>query len=101
MYSSPYIAAIRPWSIHRHTKVGITKDSFIARENGYKATFDGEVEFVPIAEIAVDRLEELERAILNKVSNQYGKVGRAREWFDTDDRKSLISLINGLVEGYR
>jgi hypothetical protein len=81
----------------RHTKVGITKDSFASRSRVYEQTFDGEVVFLPIAEVPAHLLDELERHILLAMERRYQKVGRAREWFDTNHHDTVTSLVKMLV----
>ncbi len=48
----------------RHTKVGITTDSFATRDSEYAKTFDGEVTFTPFASVPANRLKVLEDRIL-------------------------------------
>ncbi len=77
----------------QHTKVGIAKESFGARRMGYVGNFDGEVEFVPIVRIELDRLIEAEQAVLAAVRAEYKRVGRAREWFHTVDRERVKEIV--------
>lgn len=81
-----------------HTKVGIATDSFYARKNSYFSTFDGEVEFVPIAEIKNEIIEEVEQEILGRLSRLFRKVGNAHEWFDTDNRDMVLQIISEVQE---
>lgn len=81
-----------------HTKIGIAKDSFKARKTSYFRDFDNEVEFIPVAKIAENQLEQVEKAILEKVKMRYKKVGYAREWFDTDNRNEILQLISEILE---
>lgn len=67
-----------------HTKVGITRDSFAQRQKEYLKTFDGEVEFIPLIEIPKDRLKESEDFVRSALTREFGCVGNAREWFNTD-----------------
>lgn len=85
-----YIAEVN----NTHTKVGITKDSFYARKNSYIDTFDGEIEFVPIAEVKQEILKEVEQEMLGKLSQYFRKIGRTREWFNTDDREMILKVIS-------
>ncbi len=72
-----------------HTKVGIASLSFASREREYKNTFQREVEFIRLAEVPVDRLAEVEAAVLLELGTRYARVGRAREWFQTKDREAI------------
>ena len=83
---------------NRHTKVGITIKSFISRKREYLGTFDGEVEFVPIAEVPAPQLELLEQIILAKVCEKYRKIGNTREWFDTDDHESIVAIVRSVLD---
>ncbi|EGV20154.1 hypothetical protein ThimaDRAFT_0830 [Thiocapsa marina 5811] len=83
----------------QHTKIGIARDCFEARKRSYVGTFDGEVEFWPIAEVNKESLKSVEDRILARVSRRYGKVGRAREWFNTTDRKEIRAMILALLQG--
>ena len=80
-----------------HTKVGITVKSFLSREREYMGTFDGEVEFIPIAEIPVEQLKMLEQVILTRICAKYQRVGYAREWFDTNDREQIVAIIQEVL----
>ena len=89
----PIYRGLKTMVNNRHTKVGVTVKSFLSREREYLGTFGGEVEFVPIAEVPASQLELLEQIILDKVCEKYRKVGNAREWFDTDDRESIVAIV--------
>lgn len=77
----------------RHTKVGVAKDSFSSRRKGYVGNFDGEVEFVPIAVLPVEQLVQAERCVLDAIRQEFSKVGRAREWFDTRERRRVVEVV--------
>ena len=77
----------------QHTKVGIAKDCFAARRKGYVTNFDNEVQFIPVVSISISELEEAERLVLNRLCQEFQRVGRAREWFNTNDRDKIIELI--------
>ena len=78
---------------NQHTKVGIAKESFQARKTGYTSNFDNEVEFHPIAIIDRAYLEEAESKIIAAICKEFGRVGRAREWFCTSDHKRIVDII--------
>ncbi len=80
-----------------HTKVGITSLSFASREREYKNTFQREVEFIRLAEVPVDRLAEVEAAVLLELGTRYARVGRAREWFQTKDREAIEAAVLEVV----
>lgn len=80
-----------------HTKVGKTSSSFKGREAYYKKVFDGEVRFEALAEVPRERMREVERNVLDKMSLRYARVGRAREWFNTDDRETVASIVRAAV----
>lgn len=44
----------------QHTKVGITKKSFASRCKGYIDNFDNKVNFIPLAIVPSDQLDEAE-----------------------------------------
>lgn len=81
---------------NRHTKVGITIKSFESREREYRVTFGGEVEFIPLVEVPSEQLKELEKVLLMKVREHYRTVGSTKEWFDTDDRKTLMVIVKSV-----
>ncbi len=80
-----------------HTKVGITTQSFAAREREYQRTFNREVVFVRLAEVPAERLVEIEGAILSALQSRFSRVGRAREWFDTTDRESIRAEVSAVI----
>ena len=77
----------------QHTKVGIAKDSFNSRGKGYYGNFDNEVEFIPLVIINVNHLEQTEKVILSEIKTEFTRVGRAREWFNTNNRKRIIEIV--------
>jgi hypothetical protein len=81
----------------RHTKVGITKDSFRSRQSEYMRTFDGEIKFIPLAAISPADLPALETVILTKIRRIFSTVGNTREWFDTQDRESIVKIIDSVL----
>jgi len=83
----------------QHTKVGITTDSFAIRGREYRNTFQGEVVFAPLVEAPASRLAEIEALLLTELCSRYQRVGRAREWFDTTDRKEIQALVIAIVDG--
>jgi hypothetical protein len=85
---------------NNHTKIGKTENGFAGREKNYMKTFDNEVEFYPI--IIFEKKDDLRMAedkIKSCLKGVYKRVGHAREWFDTDDRESVIKIItNSLMD---
>lgn len=81
----------------RHTKVGITTDSFRKRSNEYHRTFNNEVKFIPLVAMPAKNLAEVEGEILNVLRSQYSNVGRTKEWFDTDDRENIVNIISEIM----
>lgn len=84
-----------------HTKVGITTDSFAKRGSEYSKTFDGEVKFLPLAEIQPELLADLEKHIVSALSARFSKVGSAREWFDTNDHDLVSEIVLSVISKYR
>ena len=78
---------------NQHTKVGIAKDSFNSRSKGYYGNFDNEVDFIPLFIIDVKHLGQIEKIILSEINAEFSKVGRAREWFDTTNRKKVTEIV--------
>jgi hypothetical protein len=77
-----------------HTKVGIAKDSFKAREKGYATNFDNQVEFLPLVLIEdIEKLKTLEKPILKVIEAEHFKIGRAREWFTTNNHQSIKDMV--------
>jgi hypothetical protein len=81
----------------QHTKVGKTRDAFEKRAREYRNTFNREVEFVPLVEVALDYLDAVEAAVLLEIGRRYSRVGRAAEWFDTADRQAIAELVRQVV----
>ena len=83
----------------QHTKVGIAKDSFSSRSRGYLSNFDDEVDFQPLA--LIDDVEELiaaEKVVLANLRAEYLRVGRAREWFATNDHERVVEIVIAALE---
>lgn len=76
-----------------HTKVGITKNSFAARDFQYRRTFHSEVAFFALLTVAPEQLAKLERLLLGELKTRYAKSGRAREWFRTIERQAIAQLV--------
>ncbi|MEA1051904.1 hypothetical protein U5801_19135 [Lamprobacter modestohalophilus] len=95
----PIYAGYKTLVNNQHTKVGIARDSFMARKQSYVGTFEGEVEFWPIVEVAREQLKGVEDQLLARLSQRYTKVGRAREWFNTTDRAEIRLMIQRLQPG--
>lgn len=81
----------------RHTKVGITKKSFGSRHSEYMRTFDSEIKFIPLAAISPEDLPALEAAILAKLRGEFSNVGNTKEWFNTNDRESIVKMIDSVL----
>jgi len=78
----------------KHTKVGIAKDSFDARSKGYHSNFDNEVIFTPLTIIEdIDALITVEQYVLSQIASEFKRVGRAREWFNTDNHKRIKEIV--------
>ena len=78
---------------NEHLKIGITKDSFQSRSKCYYDNFDNEVEFIPLVAINRDVLKEVEAKVLAQIKIEFNRVGRAREWFDTNDKQRIIKIL--------
>lgn len=75
------------------SKVGITKNSFAAREFQYGQTFQSEVAFFPLLRVAPEQLAQFELLLLGELKIRYAKSGRAREWFRTTERQAIAELV--------
>jgi hypothetical protein len=78
---------------NEHLKIGITKDSFESRSRCYYDNFDNKVEFIPLVAINMEVLKEVENKVLIQIKNEFRRVGRAREWFDTNDKERIIEIL--------
>lgn len=76
-----------------HTKLGIARRSFQDRERQYIRTFQGEVLFHPVLQMAPAHLSEFEARVLAQLTPRYPKSGRAREWFHTAERQAIAELV--------
>ena len=83
---------------NEHLKIGITKDSFQSRSKCYYDNFDNEVEFIPLVAINRDVLKEVEAKVLAQIKIEFNREGRAREWFDTNDKNRIISILMSTLE---
>lgn len=85
---------------NKHTKIGKAENSFDERKKSYLSTFNSEVVFKPIVIITdIAKLREIEEHIRKNICLKFSKVGRSREWFDTDNHKQIIEIIkNSLIE---
>ena len=81
----------------RYTKVGTTADSFYASGRAYRRAFENQVKFMPLVEIPARHLPYTEEKILAAVAERFPRVGATPNWFDTQDRASIISLIYNLL----
>ena len=82
---------------NRSTKVGITKKCFSSRQAEYMRTFDGELRFIPLAAISPHDLPAIENTILAKLRMEFSNVGNTKEWFDTQDRESIVKIIDSVL----
>ena len=80
-----------------HTKVGKTSSSFKTRQAYYDKVFGGQIRFEPLVEVPRERMVEVEQNVLHKMGLRYSRVGHAREWFDTDDRETVASIVRDAV----
>lgn len=85
----------------QHTKIGMAKRSFQARRLEYNRTFTGEVQFIPLAVVNRNCLSAIEAHVLAALQANYKTVGFAKEWFDTDDRHSLVSQLSSLASTHQ
>ncbi len=77
-----------------HTKVGIAKNSFKAREKGYLKNFDEEVVFAPLAIIVdLDELKRVEDLILEALRLEFENEKPSREWFRTSNHEKVTEII--------
>lgn len=81
----------------RHTKVGFATDSFHASAINYRKAFDDWVKFIPLAEIPQRDLQQVEKSVMSALDRRYTRVGASRNWFDTQDRASIIAMIYSLL----
>ena len=81
-----------------HLKIGITKDSFQSRSKCYYDNFDDEVEFIPLVAINRDVLKDVENKVLIQIKEEFKTVGKAREWFNTNDKNRIISILMNTLE---
>jgi hypothetical protein len=78
---------------NQHTKIGKADSSFANAMSRYTSSFDGEIKFVPIASVDKQAIEIVEASIKKEMNSRFKRLGRAREWFDTDDRKQVRDVI--------
>lgn len=83
-----------------HTKVG-KAENFESHRGQYLENFDNEVEYTPIIEVNLNKndLKKLEDNIKAAVLKAgFKRVGRAKEWYETTDRKKLINIIYNTIK---
>jgi len=80
----------------RHTKIGLAKVSFHASAERYRRTFDDRIKFIPLVEVLPNRIALVEKELMSALGQRHSRVGAAQNWFDTQDRESMISLIYAL-----
>ena len=78
---------------NQHTKIGKADSSFAKAMSRYRSSFDGEIKFIPIASMDKQALGIVEDAIKVEMNSRFKRLGRSREWFDTDDRKQVRDVI--------
>jgi len=81
----------------QHTRIGMAKDSFLARKKEYLDNFDNEVDFIPVAVIDIKHLDYIEARIISAMHLEFKKVGRAREWFNTSDHQRIYEIISSIL----
>ena len=84
-----------------HTKVGIASVSLGSREAEYMRYFNREIVFQPLLQLHSAELRQFERQLLLQMNRRYTRSGRAREWFATSDRASIIQLVEELAAAAR
>ena len=77
----------------QHTKIGIARNSFVARENEYMWTFQREVAFVPLLELQADVSLVFEARVLALLLARFPLSGSAREWFRTTERQAIAEIV--------
>ena len=82
---------------NQHTKIGITKNSFASRKKNYEANFGSYLVFKELIILDKKYLKDVEGEILNKLKQEFNKVGRSREWFDTSDRDRIIQIVRDIL----
>jgi len=81
-----------------HTKIGISKVSFLNRRSRYMNTFHGELVFTPLVKLLPVNMSSVEKKILQRLKlMNYNRVGNAREWFNTNDRKEVVNIIYAVL----
>lgn len=78
---------------NQHTKIGKAQTSFHTRSKDYLGNFDNEAEFIPMALIDEKDLEHAESMILSEINGEFSRVGHAKEWFNTLNRKRISDII--------
>ena len=82
---------------NQHTKIGITKNSFASRKKTYEANFGSDLVFKALIILDKKYLKNVEDEIINKLKQEFNKVGRSREWFDTTDRGRIIEIVRDVL----
>lgn len=82
------------------TKFGITEKNFKSRKKCYTNNFGQDIVFLPIPVSDIVDLKDLEEQILEILGNKYKKAGRAREWFNTTERKIILQIIKKELKKY-
>lgn len=81
----------------RHTKVGFATDSFLASAENCRKDFGNRLKFIPLLEVSPRDIPGLQKNILALLDRRFSRVGAASNWFDTQDRQAIITLIYSLL----
>ena len=61
-------------------------------------TFHGELVFTPLVKLLPVNMSSVEKKILQRLKlMNYNRVGNAREWFNTNDRKEVVNIIYAVL----
>ena len=81
----------------KHTKVGFAAHSFSASSAQSRRDFEGDIKFMPLAEVPAQDLAALEQTVISHMCSRYERVSCAANWFVTQDRQAIISMIYALL----
>jgi len=82
---------------NQYTKIGITQNSFASRKKTYEANFGSDLVFKELIILDKKHLKNVEDEIINKLKQEFNKVGSSREWFDTTDRGRIIEIVRDIL----
>jgi hypothetical protein len=101
--ASPVLKSINKSNNHttmvndQHTKLGISKGSFLNNKKEHRDNFDNEVDFIPVATIGSEYLGHIEAQIISAIQSEFQKVEQTNEWFDTSDRQRILEIISNTL----